>query len=252
MKHRKIIFYTLMLTTYLVLAFFITGLGAMFMGIADYALVITFGVINMCVANFYFKIEPLRSIFIGFLISAVGLILSYMLWMPISNLNIADDIIILGFISNAVFQALTWMFVEKYIVRKNRIKTFALFLSMVIVILVSFNLYDFWKFEKYYNWNEKKQISIKATDSTGELIVGDSIRLTTERQPLYGLIAGSLIKKTITDKNGISEFELYLGNKHRGRIWKNGKLGYYFEISKDELFENDTIEIKTTANTVYN
>ena len=221
------------------------------MGIADYALVITFGVINMCIANFYFKIEPLRSIFIGFLISSIGLILSYFLWIPLSNLNFADDIIILGFVSNAIFQILSWLFVEKYIVKKKKIKTIALFLSMVIALLVSFNIYDFWKFEKYYNWNDKKQISIRATDSTGELIIGDSIQLTTERQPLYGLMAGSTIKNTTTDDNGISEFEVYLGNRHRGRIWKNGKLGYYFEISKDDLIENDTIEIKTTANNGY-
>lgn len=241
-----------MLIAYLVLAFFITGLGAMFMGIADYALVITFGVINICIANLYFKIKPLRSILVGFLISAIGLILSYILWIPISNLNVADDIIILGLISNAIFQTLSWWLVDKYFVRKDRIKTVALFLSTAITIIISFNLHDFWKFERYYNWNEKKEITLKVIDAkTGKLIVGDSIGLSAERQPLYGLMTGSIIKNTTTDENGISGFEVYLGKKHIGRIWRNGKYFDYFEINSNDLIENDTIEIKTTANTSY-
>jgi hypothetical protein len=245
MTKRKIIFYSLLLIAYLVLAFFITGFGAMFMGIADYALIITFGIINMCIAHFYFKIESLRSIFIGFLISSFGLIASYLLWMPISNLNIADDLIIIGFISNAIFQTLSWLLVEKYIIKRNTIKTLTLFGTMIFTLFISFNLYDFWQFEKYYNWNEKKKIIIKLTDSkTGDIIVGDSIKLSTERQPLYGLMMVSSLKETITDKNGLSEFEVYFGNQYRGRIWRYGEYFDFFEINSNKIFENDTIEIK--------
>lgn len=242
-----------MLIAYLVIAFFVTGLGAMFMGAADFALVIIFGVINTFIAKFYFKIDLLKSIFTGFLISSLGLVVSYLLWMPISNLTFSDDLIISGFISNGIFQTFSWLLVNKFIVKKSRIIAILIFLFMGLGIFASFSLYDYWKFEKYYNWNEKKRISIKVSDSiTKGLIIGDSIQLTVERQPLYGLMTGSLIKKTITDENGISQFEVYLGNRHLGRIWRNDNLGDYFEISKDDLIENDTIEIKTTANTGYN
>lgn len=65
-------------------------------------------------------------------------------------------------------------------------------------------------------------------------------------------MVGSTIKSTTTDENGISEFEVYLGNRHRGRIWRNGKYFDYFEINPNDLIKNDTIEIKTTANNGHN
>ena len=215
------------------------------MGIADYPMIIIFGVINMCIAHFYFKIESLKSIFIGFLIASLGLIASYLIWIPISNLNLADDLIIIGFISNATFQTLSWLLVEKFIVKRDIIKTLTLFGTMIFSLFISFNLYDIWKFEKYYNWNEKKKIIVKLTDSkTGEIRVGDSIKLSTERQPLYGIMMVSTLKETITDKNGLSEFEVYFGNKYRGRIWRNGEYLDFFEINSKKIIENDTIEIK--------
>ena len=237
---------------YIVLAFFITGIGAMFMGIADYALIAVFGVINMCIAHFYFKIESLRSIFIGFLIASASLIFSYLIWIPISNFNFADNVIIIGFLSNAVFQTFSWLYVEKLILKLNKIKTISLFLTVSLFTLIACNLYDFWKFEKYYNWNETKRIAIKIIDSkTGKAVVGDSIKLTADRQPLYGIMAGSKIGETITDKNGLSEFKVFLGNEHQGRIWRKNEYFDYFVVSSVELAQKDTIEIKTTANNVY-
>lgn len=238
-----------MLVAYLILAFFITGFGAIFLGFADYSLIIIFGIINMCIAYFYFKIESLRSIFIGFLISSAGLVFSYLLWMPISNFNFADDIIILGIISNAIFQTLSWLLVEKLIVKRNYIKTTALFTSMLLMTVISFNMHDFWKFEKYYNWNKRKVIIIQTTDSkTGQLLIGDSIELSTKRQRLYGLMGDIPIKKTITDANGLSEFEIYLGTDYRGTIWRTKEYLDLFAIIPSEIREKDTIRIKTTAN----
>ena len=120
---------------------------------------------------------------------------------------------------------------------------------------MSFNLHDFWKFENYYNWNEKKEIIIRVTDSiTGMPFAGDSIELSIERQPLYGIMASSTIKKTITDKNGNSKFEVYIGHRHLGDIWRNKKYSDffdYFEIAPEQIVKNDTIEIKTTATNSY-
>ena len=253
MTNRKIISYTAILIGYVVLAFLTTGIGAMIMGIADYALIAVFGLINMCIAHFYFKIESLRSIFIGFLISSSGLVFSYLIWIPISNFNLAGDIIILGILSNAIFQTLSWVIVERRIVKRNGIKTIALFLSVLFVTIIACNLYDFWKFEEYYNWNETKKIVIKIADSkTGNAVVGDSIRLTADRQPLFGLMARSKIGETVTDKNGLSEFKVYIGNEYQGRIWRNNEHFDFFEVRSNEIAKKDTIEIKTTANTVYN
>ena len=59
--------------------------------------------------------------------------------------------------------------------------------------------------------------------------------------------------KTITDKNGISEFMVYPKDNLEGRIWENNEFPYdFFEITHQELNKSDTIKIKTTANTVYN
>lgn len=237
------------------------------MGFADYALIIFFGAINTLIAYFYFKIGFsksiyngfsksvfigfLRSVFIGFLISSAGLVFSYLLWIPISNFNFSVDLIILGIISNVIFQTLSWLLVEEFIVKRNYIKTIPLFVSMTFVTFISFNLNDYWKFEKYYNWNKRKNIIIEVTNSeTGKFIVGDSIELSAERERLYGLRSYPPIKKTITDENGISQFEIYLNNEHQGRIWRKGKYYDYFEINPKKIIEVDTLKVKTTANNV--
>jgi hypothetical protein len=253
MTNRKIISYLAILIGYVVMAFLTTGIGAMIMGTADYVLIVVFGLINMCIAHFYFKIESLRSIFIGFLISSSSLVFSYLIWIPISNFNLSDNIIILGILNNAIFQTFSWVIVERQIGKRNKIKTKTLFLSVLSVTIIACNLYDFWKFEEYYNWNETKKIAIKITDSkTGKAVIGDSIRLTADRQSLFGLMATSKIGETVTDKNGLSEFKVYFGNEYQGRIWRNNGHFDFFEVSSNDITKKDTIEIKTTANTVYN
>src|SRR5690606_29936268 len=102
-----------------------------------------------------------------------------------------------------------------------------------------------------YNWNKRKKIVIELTNSkTGELIVGDSIQISVERRRLYGLNGYPPIKKTTTDENGLSQFEIYLNNEYRGRIWRKGEYFDYFEINPKKIIEIDTLKVKTTANNV--
>lgn len=155
---------------------------------------------------------------------------------------------------NAATQTIGWKLVERFFFNKTKINLIPISVFTILSVVFSFNLYEYWKFEKYYNWNEKKRIVLKIIDSkTGESIKGDSIRLSAKRPLLYGLPGGSTMGKTITDKNGISEFMVYPKDNLEGRIWENNEFPYdFFEITHQELNKSDTIKIKTTANTVYN
>ncbi len=180
----------------------------------------------------------------------MGLIMSYILFVPFIN----SSFFIAPLLLNAATQTISWKLVERYFFNKTKIHLIPISVGTMILVFFSFNLYEYWKFEKYYNWNEKKRIVLKLVDSkTGDSIKGDTIQLSAQRPLLYGLPGGSTMGKTITDKNGFSEFMVYPKDNLEGRIWKNNEFPYeFFEIGPQELIKSDTIEIKTTANRVYN
>lgn len=252
MKNRKIGFYISLLLFYILCVYLITGFGAIFLGITDKVLVLVLGILNSVIASVFFDIKPVHNLAFGFLISSIGLVLSYLLWMPISNFNFSGNLIIAPIIINVLFQTFSWKILENLLSKKRRIDPLVLSIMTVVLLVLAFNFWDYWKFEKLYNWNKKKKITIKIVDSkNGTPVAGDSIRMTVRRQPLYGIMVDSEVRKSVIDKNGTSEFELYLGSEHNIMVWRNNGIRNYFELTSKEIDENDTIEIKTTPKKDY-
>ena len=252
MKNRKIVFYILLLTFYLVCIFLLTGIGAMILGFADYPIIINFGIINILIADIYFKIKSLEGLILGFLISGVGLISSYLFWFLISNFQFSLDLIILPMVVNAITQTVCWKIVEAKWIKINNYRVLGIAVFTSIVLFLSFNISDYWIYEKYYNGKNKTSFKIKIVDTNNEeSIVGDTIELRTKKQPLYGIMRFPLLSKQTTDLNGIAIFEVYKGNTYRGSIRKKDGSSDFFIVESEDIKENKTLEIKTTANNGY-
>ena len=149
MKKRKIIFYISVFVLYLILLVPITYFGALFFGLADFAIVVIFGLLNTYISNTYFKTENWKSLSIGFLISSVGLTMSYILFVPFMN----SSFFIAPLLLNAATQTIGWKLVERFFFNKTKINLIPISVFTILSVVFSFNLYEYWKFEKYYNWN---------------------------------------------------------------------------------------------------
>ena len=253
MKKQNLTFHILLLVFYVVFVFIITSFSAMAFGLADFSLIISFGLINALISIIFFNPYFWKSLLFGFLISGVGLISSYLLWFLLSNVEFSTDLIILPILLNAITQTVLWKVLNPILVKTNRKLILPLSIVTIVILLISFNIRDYWKFEKYYNKYNNVSIKIKLIDSVnGQPVVGNTVELRTQRQPLYGIMIFPLLSKKRTNEKGIATFKPYQGNFYDGTIYKSNNKSEYFEIKSKQLIENDTIEIKTTANTVYN
>lgn len=246
--------YLFLLIIYTISIFPLTYIFVLFFGIADYHIIVSFGLINAFFSPTIVKSNFFKSLLIGFFISCGGMICSYLFWFLISNFEFSSYLMISPVFINALSQVLLWKLVISILNKYNKNKNWIFFsITTALITIVSFNLLDYWKYEEYYKPNKKVAVQIKLTDSiANKAIAGNPIELRTWRQPLYGIMTLQKEERKTTDLNGLTTFELYKGNKYNGYIeMKNGK-AEYFIIQSDNIKENETIEIKTTANNVYN
>ncbi len=239
----KIWFYIILLPIYIAGIILVTGFGALFLGFADYVLIIFFGIVNSFISGIFFKTPFFKSLIIGFLVSSSGLIFSYLLWIPFSNHNFSDYIFMLAICINAIVQATAWIFVKSSLIHTTRLKTVLLFSTTLLMVLISFHMWEYWRYEKYYNNHNKVSLQVKFIDSeTGQALIGDSVTWSTQKQPLYGIMhtnSGSYIP----DEKGTVTFKIFKGNNYWGDIYIQNRRTNIFDIEPKHIIENETIEI---------
>lgn len=248
MKKWNVIYYSVLLLFYLFFGTLFTVFYAFICGVADAYLIITFGIINSLLSFLFFKTNLLKSILIGFFISGMGFLSSYILliFLLILNFNDSSDILILPLLFNVIIQTFLWKYIENSL-KFYTIRNFSILgVLTIMTLIVSLNLWDYWKYESIYKSHLKTPVSIKLIDSvTGEPIIGDTIELLNQRQPLYGFLYSPLYAEKITNQKGMATFEIYSGNYYDGYVLNKNE---YFQIRDNLKTENDTIQIEILIN----
>jgi hypothetical protein len=245
MKKWSIIYFSLLLVFYVLFGTLFTVILVWFYAIADFHLTIAFGLINTLFSYLFFKTPLLKSILIGFLISATGLLCSYVILILALSLNLPDDFLGVALLSNAITQTLLWKVMEKLLKKPKTPSILKLTIATAITLFISLNLWDYWNFENYYKVHHKVSLHIKIIDTeTGEPIVGDTIELRVHRQPLYGMMMFPTFSKNVTDQNGIIPLDLFKGNTYEGYIYKKDSGISDFNIFPKQIVKNDTLQIE--------
>jgi hypothetical protein len=244
MKKWNVIYYSLLLLFYIVFSLIFINILVLFFGVADFYLVLTFGLVNTLLSILFYKINFFKSILIGFFISGTAYLFSYVLliFLLILSFSTSSYILILPLLFYVIAQTFLWMPLQSSLKIFNVRTISTMVISTVIALFVSLNLWDYWKYEHIYKFHLKVPLTVKAVDSeTGQALVGETLELIAQRQPLYGLMQFPTFAKNVTDQNGLVTFEIYKGNYYDGSVLN--KKGY-FQIRENQKIENDTIHIE--------
>jgi hypothetical protein len=251
MKKWNIIFYSLLFVFYVLYGTLFIVFLAWIYAIADFHLTIAFGLINTLFSYLFFKTPLLKSILIGFLISATGLLCSYVVLILALSLNLPDDFLVVALLSNAITQTVLWKVMGQSLKKPITPGLLKLTIATAITLFISLNLWDYWTFEDYYKFSQKVSLNIQVIDSeTGQPMVSDSIELRVQRQPLYGLMIFPKFSTKKTDQDGITSIKVFKGNTYEGYIYRKDNRDDYFKILPEQIVKNDTIQIE--ANLKYN
>mgnify|MGYP000343418976 CR=1 FL=1 len=178
-------------------------ISILFLGHIEICFIIGFGFINTVFIFYKFKLKLLPSSIIGFFISSISLILTYLLWF----LQIYSNPII-GIIVYITFSVLFLYFIRQKEWKFNsKRKCITLSIFTIASILIATNLKEFYPQES----NDLKLITFKVVDMNQNPLLGDTILINSKRSPLFNLMELHKVAELVTDTNG--EFKIKLSEK---------------------------------------
>ncbi len=204
-----LIFYIVPMALFLPISIF-------FLGYIEICFIIGFGFLNTLLIFYKFELKLIPSTIAGFFISSTSLILIYLLWF----LRIYSNPII-GIILYITFSVLFLFFIrhKKWQFNSKR-KAIILSIFTVISLLIAINLNNFQPFEN----TKLKSITFETVDINHNHLIGYTIIVERERDPLFNLKRMHKVAELITDKNGEfkvklserSNYDFTLKQKHKG------------------------------------
>lgn len=224
----------LMLICYILAFALCLFFSILFLGYLEPIFIAISGIINSIFVRKILNTNILKSILLGFTISAFGLLLVFCFW----HLKIVNSAI--GIIILICFSVLTLAFLKKY---ENKICSFKNVFLLIFLCIYLIGVYIL----KDFHPNENRHIekfTFKVVDIHEKPIVGDSIDVSILRQPMFNLQGLYKKENLITNQKG--EFTVFLSRKTKYRIriydnddWMKG----IFEIGPDTEETNLTLKL---------
>ncbi len=221
------------LVSYIIPMVLFLPISILFLGYIEICFIIVFGFINTLFIFYKFELKLIPSTITGYFISSTSLILIYLLWFLRIYSNSLIAIIL--YISISVLflfflRQKEWKFNKKW-------KFITLSILTLVSILIATNLKDYYPQEN----KDFKTITFKAVDVNQNPLIGDTITIKRERNPLFSLMEIHKVADLVTNNNGEFKIELSETSNYDFALKRNYK-GVY--ISSTDLKEKNYFLLK--------
>jgi hypothetical protein len=192
------------LISYIIVGVLFSVVAILFLGYIDWAILILTGFIHTIVLVKILKLSFLRSLTLGFLVSSVSLICTYLFYQITSSGQIALFLLF-------VLPILFFLFIHHRNWKFSSTKKLSILSCMTLLTLfIALNLKNFYLNE----FRNIKPKTLQISDSNHQPLQGDSVKISILRNPLLNLQELHPIEKSVLDRDGKIRISLSESTKY--------------------------------------